>query len=150
MSNDCFEVRPGRGIGPIDLGMTMAEASTAASGLGVSAFTKGASSAIQVAGQLMVYFDNDRATEIEVAIPRNPADRAVRWQDIDFAKAATEVGSAIDEMAAPDDTDPEFPATRAYPTLGLSLWQEAKPGTLESGPYEAVLVRPASRDIRAR
>src|SRR6476469_3550870 len=107
-----FEVRPGEGIGPLTVGMTRSEAMDAVEGAQFSSerFVKSPESpdALSIERQLFAYFDlDDRVEEVEVAVPRGPNDRGVRWNQLDFALDAGAVAAALDETARPDSTDPE-------------------------------------------
>lgn len=139
-------MRPGEGIGPITIGMTRSEAVEAAESVGLTAtsFVKSptAPKALVIERQLFAYFDpDDRVEEVEVAVPRDPDDRDVMWNDLDFALDPGAVTGALDEIAQPDKEDLEYPATSYYPDLGLAVWKDARPDDWLDGPFESVLVR---------
>jgi hypothetical protein len=140
---DAFDVRPGLGIGPFNLGMTRADAIAAAdtAGLTTAPFRRGSTGPVGlvIAGLLFIHVDAvDEVEEIEVALSD---DMAIVWQGLDLRAPAREVVAAFDQIAAADATDREFPASMNYPAIGLSLWKEGKPGRPLTGRFEAVLVR---------
>ena len=143
------EVRPGESIGPFVLGMSRVEVVAAAAQIGLDLHEFQHPTAprpsMQIGGQINVHFDDaERLLEIEAATPSDPSDARVMWGSIDLGRSALEVARRLDELAEPDRSHPEFPGSRAYDSLGLALWQDAKPGQLADGPYEAVLVRRAA------
>jgi hypothetical protein len=146
---DAFEVRPGLGIGPFDLGATLADAIAAAerAGLTTALFRRGSSGPIGlvVADLMFIHVGaTDEVEEIEVALS---PEMAVVWQGLDLRGPARDVAAAFNATA--DATDREFPALMNYPTIGLSLWRDDKPGRPLSGVFEAVL-GDLSGDIAAR
>jgi hypothetical protein len=144
-----FDVQPGEGIGPLRIGMTRAEASQATTDVGLSTVQvrrwARKPEVLVVAGQLQAYFDvADRIEEIEVAIA---APDSIRLGGLDFAAAPETVTAALDRLAQADRTDPEYPASSCYPTIGLCVWKDAKPGNWLDGPFQSVLVR---RPVRSQ
>jgi hypothetical protein len=69
---------------------------------------------------------------------------------LDLAADAAVVARELDAQAPAYRDDLEFPSTRAYPTLGLTLWKDAKPADWLDGPYQAAAVWAASHDIYQR
>ena len=116
--DDTFDVRPGSGIGPINIGMTRADAVDAAERAALTAapFTRGTRPALVIDRDLFAYLDgDDRVEEVEVAIN---SDRAVIWDGIDFALDPAIVAAALDEIAEPDRTHPDYPSSIDYGDLG--------------------------------
>jgi hypothetical protein len=137
-----FDVRPGAGIGPIEIGMTRQEALAAALADGLQArdFRRGRSwkdgpPDLLIGDQLFAYFeDGDRVVEVEVAANFG---RPVSCLNLKLAAPYAEIRFAMQAIARLDETNPEFPSSCAYPEIGLDLWSEAEDGD----PVQAILVR---------
>jgi hypothetical protein len=141
-------VRPGRGIGPIELGMTRSEVTIAAlaAGLAVEDFSRGSGpkTDLVINRQLFVYFDaDDRVLEAEVGVPES-GDAAlipVSCLGLPLAAPYDEVLRRLHAVARVDETDPEYPGTSAFLDLGLVLWAEVKADDVADTCVQAILVR---------
>ena len=138
-----FDVRPGAGIGPIEIRMTRQEAIAAAlaDGLPTLDFRRGKAwkpdgpPDLLIADQLWAYFeDGDRVVEVEVAAN---GPHPVACLNLDLAASYAEIRLAMQAIARADETDPEFPSGCAFPEIGLYLWSEAE----DEEPVQAILVR---------
>jgi hypothetical protein len=143
MTARIFDVRPGAGIGPIEIGMTREQARDAAvtSGLSVGDFRRGGGEGrpdFFIADQLFAYFeDGDLVTEVEVAVV---GDHTVTCLSLDLTAPFADILSRMRAIAHEDETDPD-PAGRAFPELGLDLWSESGPSKGADLPVGAILVR---------
>jgi hypothetical protein len=141
-----LEVRPGAGIGPIDIGMTRGEARSAAVAetLSVDDFRRSHEGVaglpdMVIGGQLFAYFEGgDRVVEAEVAVS---GPLRVTCLDLDLSAPFPDVIDAMATHGRVDPTDPAFPASSVYPELGLALWADSKPRDLAEVAVEAILVR---------
>ena len=143
-----LDVRPGNGIGPVDIGMTRDEARAAAatSKLGVHDFRRAEADKredgppdLYIGGQLFAYFSGgDRVVEVEVAVS---GPLPVTCLDLDLRAPFADVLEAMAEHGRVDRTHAEFPSTSAYPQLGVVFWADLKPADLAIEPVEAILVR---------
>ena len=141
-------VRPGIGIGPIDIGMARSDAiaGATAAGLMVEDFRRGPGHGkpdLVINGQLFAYFDGaGRVEEVEVGLSADEeAEFAVVCLDLDLAASYEAVLRRMSAISPVDDTDPEYPGTSAYPELGLVLWADAKAEDLPDVTVETILVR---------
>ena len=146
-------MRPGEGIGPLQLGMTRKDAMTAglAAGFAVDAFARagGPKTDLVLSGQLFVYFDAaGRVDEVEVAVPQGVDPRRVPVSCLGLPLAAPydELLRRMRDRARADERDPEHPGTSAYPDLGLVLWADTKTEDLAEVRVQAILVRRAEPD----
>jgi hypothetical protein len=143
VSAKVFEVRPGAGIGPIEIGMTreQARAAATAAGLSVCDFRRGGGEGPPdyfIADQLFAYFDDgDHVEEVEVAVG---GDHAVTCLDLDLAAPFAHVIAEMSAIARIDKTNPD-PAGCAFPEIGLDFWSESGPSKAPKLPVEAILVR---------
>jgi hypothetical protein len=147
---DVLDVRPGAGIGPIDIGMSRADAIEAATlaGLIVEPGTSGTVDGppdLMIRGQLLAYFDaDDFVAEVEVAIPSGNTDELpVTCLNLDLTASFETVLRHMASIAQVDKTKPEYPGTSVFRELGLSLWADARAEDLPDVCVEAILVRRA-------
>ena len=152
-----YEIQPGRGIGPVRIGMTRAAAEQAmkASGQAVDSFVrvqKGPPVLAMHGNAFQVFFDDtDRVEAVEVtgvAGDRQPlGDKppfAALYRDVDvFRTRAADLVAVVSRDAPPDRAAAEIPGvTFEFPARGLSLWRQ----TEEETPYfETVSVARARR-----
>jgi hypothetical protein len=129
---DTLNVRPGIGIGPIEIGMSRSAAIAAASaaGLTVKDFRRGSGPGkpdLVINGQLFAYFDGDgMVEEVEVAVPTVVRELGVTCLGLDLTASYEVVRDRMSAIARVDETDPDYPGTSVYFDLGLSLWADAK------------------------
>jgi hypothetical protein len=142
-SRSPFDVRPGLGIGPFQIGMTRDEARAAAeaASLSVRDFRRGGGVGppdFFIAEQLFAYFeDGDTVTELEVALKGH---RQVTCLDLDLGMPFRTVIQVMQAIAHLDETDPD-PAGCTFPEIGLALWSESGPVKGGDRPVDAILVR---------
>jgi len=140
-----FEVRPGLGIGSIDIGMSRSSAIAAATadGLTVEDFRRGPGSGkpdLFIGSQLFAYFDADGAVEeVEVAIPSSSRELAVECLGLDLDASYASVRRQMSAIGRRDEADVESGAT-SYPELGLMLWADAGPEDFADVRVQAILV----------
>ena len=143
-SDDCtvLDVRPGSGIGPIEIGMTRDEVITAAKNWELAAVDFRRTGAedrpdLLLGGQLFAYFqDGDRVAEIEVAVS---GPRPVVCLGIDLAGSRVELLAQVAALDRMDENDPEYPSVAAFPEIGVSFWTDS--GIEGEGRIDAALVR---------
>jgi len=141
-------VRPGVGIGPIEVGMSRADALRAATveGLTVSDFRRARGDGpfdLLVGDQLFAYLGDDGlVTEAEVAVG---GPHPVICLDLDLAAANLEILARMKAVSPVDETNPEYPWVCDFPELGLSMWFEAG----SEGSVDAILVRAPSTSQQA-
>jgi hypothetical protein len=145
---DVLDVRPGEGIGPVDIGMTreQVQAAAAAAGLHVRDFSRTGkgSSDLVVNGQVFVYFDKGgKVYEAEVTVPSEEDDLLlpVTCLDLDLTASYEDILGRVAPVARVDEADPEYPAASPFPELGLVLWADVKPEELAEARVESILVR---------
>ena len=142
-----MDVRPGVGIGPIEIGMSRADAIAAATaaGLTVEDFRRGLGPGkpdLAISKQLFAYVDNSGTVEeVEVAVPTQGQELAVTCLDLDLTASYGVVLGRMASIARVDETDPEYPGTSVFFELGLSLWADATAEDLPDVRVEAILVR---------
>ena len=134
---DRYEIRPGKGIGPVKLGMSRDEARHAmqARGQRVVSLDRGdPRPALAMHGNgFQVYFDAaDRVHGVEVMRPYSAALRpgerlpfAAELEDVDvFQTPATDLVALVSRKTRldPDSHDPGV--TFEFPSIGLGFWRE--------------------------
>jgi hypothetical protein len=141
-----FVVRPGTGIGPIDIGMSRSSAIAAAiaDGLTVVDFRRGPGLGkpdLFIGSQLFAYFDVDGAVEeVEVAVPTTSREIAVECLGMDLSASYEAVRNQMSGLGHVDAASRD-PGTSAYAELGLVLWADAGLDDYEDVRVEAILVR---------
>jgi hypothetical protein len=134
-----YEIRPGRGIGPIRIGMSRADAERAmgTTGQAVQSFVRGQQGPPVLAierNSLQAYFDDaDRVEGVEIyggagdsrALGVEPAFSA-RYRGVDvFRTPASELVAVVSRDAPSDPAASEDPGvTFEFPSIGLSLWRQ--------------------------
>jgi hypothetical protein len=141
-------VRPGTGIGPIDLGMTRDEAVIAAAAARLSArdywrVPGAAAPSLSLGGQLFAHFGEDGHVAEVVAAISQPGDGEleVTCLDLDLTAPYEDVLHRMAAHGRVDETDPEYPGTSVFLELGLVLWADATAEELHEVHVEAILVR---------
>ena len=151
-----YKIRPGNGIGPVEIGMSRDEAKRAMEKTGrrVESFVRWENTPPVLAMQensFQVYFDrSDRVKEIEVMGPSSDGQGfgeeppfAALYGTVDvFRTRASKLVDVVSQDAAPDPTAEEHGAAFAVPTIGISLWRES---TEETPFFETVLVHKPKR-----
>lgn len=151
-----YEIRPGKGIGPVQIGMLRRDAQAAMRETGepVESFVRWQGTPPVLAMQenaFQVYFDAaDRVEGIEVMGPTS------QWQNLGeqprfealyrgvdvFRTPASKLVEIVSREARLDPDGEEPGATFDFPSIGLSLWREVE----EETPYfETVSVSRAKR-----
>ena len=149
---DTYEVRPGSGAGPVEIGMSRQDAERAmeATGHQVKSFVRWPEAppilAMQ-ANSFQVYFDHsDRVEAVELMGPGSDGQSfgeeppfVALYGDVDvFRTPASELAEVVSGDAQPDTGAEDHGIAFTFPTIGLSLWR----ATDEDTPFfETVLVR---------
>jgi len=141
-----FEVEPGVGIGPVRLGMTRDQVIEAAAAAGLSCRPlkrwPDRPEVLIVADQVQAYFGSDDHVEAVEAATHESLDFRLRCDGVDLGDPSPTVKARLDELAEADTSDPGFPASFCYLSIGLCLWKDTKPSDWADGPFESVLVQP--------
>jgi hypothetical protein len=141
-----LDVRPGHGIGPIQIGMTRSEARDAArdAGLAVEEFRRGGGDGppdFVIGRQLFAYFGEDGTVdEVEAGVS---GPQRVAYGALDLTSSYAGVLEAMKPLGQVDETHPEYPSTSVFSELGLSLWADVGPQDLADALVAAILVRRA-------
>lgn len=151
-----YEIRPGDGIGPVEIGMSRAEAERAmkATGQAVESFVRWPQSPAVLAMErnaFQVYFDRaDRVNGIEVmgltrdgqSDGREPEFTAL-YDGVDvFRTPAKRLVEVVSRRAKAKPVVTEAGSTLTFPALGIGLWRMV----VEDTPYfETVGVDPPQR-----
>ena len=151
-----YEIRPGEGIGPVEIGMSRAQAERAmkATGRTVESFVRWPESPPVLAMErnaFQVYFDRaDRVNGIEVmGLPRDGQSQGLepqftaRYDAVDvFRTPAKRLVEVVSRRTRAKPVVREFGSTVEFPALGIGLWREV----VEETPYfETVGVDPPKR-----
>jgi len=139
-----YEIRPGQGIGPVQIGMSRDEARRAmqATGQTVDTIDRGdpRQALVMQGNGFQAYFDaSDRVHAVEVMRPyldmHSIAGRppfAARLGDVDvFRTPATHLVRIVSRVAPTDPHGEDPGVTFEFPTIGLDLWREG----IEDTPY---------------
>ena len=151
-----YEIRPGDGIGPVEIGMSRAQAERAmtATGQAVDSFMRWPAEAPVLAMErngFQVYFDRaDRVNGIEVmGLTRDGQSQGLEpeftalYDGVDvFRTPAKRLVEVVSRRARAKPVVTEFGSTVTFPALGIALWREI----VEDTPYfETVVVDPPKR-----
>lgn len=126
-----FEVKPNQGIGPITLGMqrhTVAQLM-----LSVTGDAKHTPERDHYAyGKIIVEYENDQV--ISICVNRDPFLPSLEPELFGFkplTNLAHETLMRVSVKGQFDQADPELGMSYIYPTLGVYLWRDACPESLE-------------------
>ena len=151
-----YEIRPGDGIGPVEIGMSRAEATRAMkrTGRAVDSFARFPAEPPVLAmerNSFQVYFDHaDRVSGIEVmGLPRDGQSQGLEpefkalYAGVDvFRTPAKRLVEVVSRRAKAQPVIEEGGGAVEFPALGVGLWREVVEGT----PYfETVGVDPPKR-----
>ena len=152
-----YEIRPGDGIGPVEIGMSRAEAARAMTRTGHAVDTfkrwpKESPPVLAMQGNsFQVYFDRaDRVNGIEVMGPTSDGQHeglepefTARYEGVDvFRTPAKRLVEVVSRRAGAKPVVTEAGSTLTFPALGIALWRMV----VEDTPYfETVVVDPPKR-----
>jgi hypothetical protein len=153
---DVYKIRPGSGVGPVQLGMSRDDAKRAMGTTGhkVESFDRWQRSPPVLAMQensFQVYFDgSDRVEAIELMGPSSDGQSfgdeppfAAHYGDVDvFRTRASELADVVSRDADPDKEAEDHGVAFTFPTIGISLWRE---GTEDTPFFETVSVFSSKR-----
>ena len=147
-----LEVEPGVGIGPVRLGMTRDEVIEAAATAGLSCQPLNSwphrPEVLIIANQVQAYFTGDDHVEAVEAATYESLEFRLQCDGVDLGDQSPTVKARLDELAEADTSDPDFPASFCYLSIGLCLWKDSKPADWADGPFESVLVQPPAGRTR--
>lgn len=127
-----FDVIPGEGVGPVRLGMTLAEA-RAAMPEGRESFMKGAEAVHQTDSWFdsgfQVFYKGQPALVHFIELSRDCGFEARCFGVPIFATPADEVVNRLSDRAALDIDDPELGCSYVFPSLELAVWRPFMPET---------------------
>jgi hypothetical protein len=148
---ETYEIRPGRGIGPVRIGMSREEARLAMQATGQSVVSLERQMLGMHGGAFRIHLDaTARVESVEVVRgtptalqPGEELPFAALLGDVDVLRTpATDLVALVSRKTKPDPNGPDPGVTFEFPAVGLGFWRESP----DEGPFfETVYVARAER-----